>query len=124
MPRWLLLRDDQLAKVAQRAPCCFVRDACLPLNLLRGNTGPGGYHQIRYVEPGLERSRAPFKHGPFERVNVIPTLIAGVGSAASDAIMLALGLALFALGDAIRPTLHFYVFEAGIIILEVAVKIG
>ena len=51
-------------------------------------------------------------------------MIAAVGCSAGDAIMFALDAAFRALGDAIRPTLLFYVFEAGIIVWKFAVKIG
>ena len=122
--RLRLLMDDQWLKVAYRAPCRFVSDACLPLNPLRGNTAPRRGHQVHHVKPRLEWSSAPRKHSPFERVNVIPAMIAGVGRTAGHAIMLAFDAAFLALGDAIRPTLFFYVIEACIIIWKFAVQIG
>jgi hypothetical protein len=122
--RLRLLMDDQWLKVAYRAPCRFVSDACLPLNPLGGNTAPRRGQQVHHVKPRLEWSSAPRKHGPFERVNVIPAMIAGVGCTAGYARMLTFDVAFLALGDALRPTLFFYVFKACIIIWKVAVQIG
>jgi len=55
---------------------------------------------------------------------VIPATVAGVGRAAGHAVMLALDVAFLTLGEAIRPALPSYVFEAGIIIWKFAVEIG
>ena len=55
---------------------------------------------------------------------MIPTVVAGVRSAASYAVMLTFGAALLAFSHSVWTALLFDVFEAGIIIRKFAVKIG
>src|SRR6266568_1575171 len=114
---------QETPNLAEHAPRCFVGDASLPLNLLCGNSATSRTHEIHCVEPSFERSGALLENSSRERVDVVSARLAGIGGAASHAVMLLLDTALLTLSDAIRPALLFDVLKAGIIIRELGIKI-
>src|ERR1700730_2825899 len=114
---------EQGADLPEHAPCSFVGDASLSLNLLRGDSAASRTHEVHCVEPSLERGSCLFKDAPGERVDVIPAMVARVGSTASHAVMLALDAALLAVGNAVRPALLFDVLKAGVIVRKLNVEI-
>ena len=109
--------------LAEHAPCCFVGDACFPLDLLCGDTAASGTHEIHRVKPQPQGSSSFLKDCSGERVDVIAAMVARVRSAPAYAVMLALDAALFTVSDAVRPALFFDVFQTGIIVRKLAVKI-
>lgn len=111
------------ANLPEHAPCSFVGDASLALNLFCGDAATSRAHEIHRVEPSLERSSALLEDGPGERVDVVSAVIASVGGAARDAIVLAVNAALLALGNAVRPAFLFDVLKAGVIVRKLGVKI-
>src|SRR6266581_3695824 len=105
------------------APRGLIGDASFPLNLLRGDTATSGTHEVHGVEPSLEKSSGFLEHGPRQRIDVIPAVVAGIGGTARHTIMLPLDAALPALGYAIRPALLFNVLKAGIVVRKLGVKV-
>lgn len=67
------------------------------------------------MKPRPERSRGLLKDRASQRVDVIPAELASVGSASSNAVMLAFLLALLAVRNAIRPAHLLDVLKASVI---------
>jgi hypothetical protein len=106
---------EQGANLMEHAPCSFVGNSSLALNLLSGYTATSGTHEIHGIEPSLERSSALLKDGASERIDVIPAMVASISSATSNAIVFAVYSTLGTEGNTVRPTLFFDVLQAGII---------
>src|SRR6266404_1469958 len=117
------LFGEQRANLAEHAPRSFVGDACLPLNLLCGDAAASGTHEVHCIKPELERSGGLLEHSSGQWVDMIPAHLAGIGSAASHAVMLPLDAALLAFGDSIRPAFFLDIFEACIIVRKFAVEV-
>jgi hypothetical protein len=83
--------------LAEHAPRCFVGDARFALNLLCGDTAARRTHKVHGIEPSLERGARLLKDGAHERIDVIPTGLAGIRGAIAHAVMLSLFAALLAL---------------------------
>jgi len=54
---------------------------------------------------------------------MVPAVVASIGGASGDAVMLAPDSTFLAVGNTIRPTQFFDVFQAGLILWEFAIKI-
>ena len=105
------------------APCSFVGDTALALNLLRGDAATSRTHEIHRVEPGLERSGGFFKNGSGQRINLSTTVVAAVGGAALDAVMLAFHTTLRAVSDASGPALLGQIIKARIISRKLFIEV-
>jgi len=108
------------------APCGFVGDACLALDLLCGDTAARGTHLVHFVKPHTKRGSAFLENGSSKRVDVMPAVIARVSGPACHAGVLALfalALLAMALSDSTREALLFQELKAGIIVGELAVKV-
>src|SRR6266699_2550770 len=114
---------QETPNLAEHAPRGLIGDASFPLNLLRGDTATSGTHEVHGVEPSLEKSSGFLEHGPRQRIDVIPAVVAGIGGTARHTIMLPLDAALPALGYAIRPALLVNVLKAGIVVRKLGVKV-
>ena len=114
---------QETPNLAEHAPRCFVSDACLPLNLLCGDSAASRTHEVHRVKPKPQRSGSFLEHGPGQRVDVIPADLARIRGAASHAVVLALDAALLALSYPVRPALLFDVLKAGVVVRKLAVKI-
>lgn len=75
------------------------------------------------MKPEAQRCGAFFEDRTGQRVNVIPAMVASIGSAASHAVMFTLDSALRTEGNAIRPTLFFDVLKTGVIIGKFGVEL-
>jgi hypothetical protein len=125
--RWSLqlqiaLREKR-ANLLEDAPCGFVGDASLALNLLSGDAAPSRPHQVHGVEPSLERSSGLLKDGPSKRINLSAAMVAAICGAALDSVVLALHAALGALSNAARPALLHHVVKAGVVIRKLFVEV-
>ena len=114
---------EERANLFEHAPCGFVGDASFALDLLGGNPTTRGAHQVHRVEPCTQRCGGLFHDRSGQRVNVPAASFASVGRAVSDAVMLLLCLAGFAVSDTVRPALLFQVFQASIIVRKLAVEV-
>ena len=61
--------------------------------------------------------------GSRQRVNVIAAMVTGVCRSAAHSVVLALSLALLAIGDAVRPSLLFDVFQTGVIGRKITIEV-
>lgn len=114
---------EQRTDLLEDSPRGFVSDASLALDLLRGDAATGGTHEVHRVEPNAERSSSLLEDSSCERIDLSAAMVAAVGGASANAIVLALLLALLAVSDAIGPALLFHVFEANIIARKLVVKL-
>lgn len=117
--RWPLqlqvIIGKQSANLLENAPCSFVGDASLALDLFCGDSAASGTHEVHRVEPNAERSSGFLEDGSCERIDLSAAMVAAVGGASLDAIVFSLLLALLAVSDAAGPALLFHVFETHII---------
>src|SRR5690348_16188875 len=114
----------QSANLLEHAPGSFVSDSALPLNLLRGNTAASRTHQKHGIEPSFERSGGLFQNSARKWINLSTAVIAAISSPLSNAVMLALLLALLAISNATRPSLIHQIIKAGVIIREFFVDVS
>ena len=111
------------ADLLEYAPSSFVGDPSLALNLLCRDAATSGTHQVRSVEPQPKRSGGLLKNSAGKRIDVIPAVIARIGSAASHAMVLPFLFALLAVSHAARIALLFDVFKARRIIRKLSVEV-
>jgi hypothetical protein len=127
LDRWPLqlqiaLRQET-ADLLEDAPCGFVGDASLALNLLSRDAATSGTHEVHRIKPSFERGAGLLKDGTRERIDVIAAMVASVGSTIAHAVVLAVNLALRAAGDAIGPALLFDVLKACRIIRKLGIEV-
>jgi len=109
---------QQRANLLKHAPRAFVGNPALPLNLFRADPAAGRPHEVHCVEPLLERSAGLLEDGSGHRRDHAATVVAGIGRTPGNPMVLALFLALGAMGDPARKSLLFQVFKAGLIVWE------
>src|SRR5262249_33218817 len=112
----LYVLRKQTANLSEHTPCSLIGNASFALNLLGRDSTTGRAHEVHCIKPETERSSGLLKDGSRKRVNVIAAMVAGIGSATRDAVMLSFLLAFRAIGYSRGITLLFDVFKAGIII--------
>src|SRR6266850_1115979 len=115
---------QETPNLAEHAPRSFVGDASFPLNLLCGDAATSRTHEVHRVEPSLERSGGLLENSASQRIDVIPARLAGIGGAASNAVVLPLDAALRAFGHAVRPTLFLDAFKAGIVARKLGIELA
>lgn len=113
----------ETANLPEHAPCGFVGDASLALDLLRGDAATGGTDEKRCIEPQPERSRGLLKDGSSQRVDVMPAMVARIGGTATHAVVLALYAALAALSHAAWIPLLFDVLKTSVIVRKLFVEV-
>ena len=114
----------QGSNLLEHAPCGFVGDASLALNLLCRDPAASRAHQKHRMEPDAQARSGFLEDGSSKRIDVIAAMIARIGGTARHTVVLAVSLALLAGRYATRPALLFDVIKAGVIIGKLAVKIG
>jgi hypothetical protein len=80
----------------EHAPCGLVRNPQLFSDLVSRDAAVCLGHEIHGREPGFQRKMRAVENGAGGRVEVVATAVTGVRSAAGDAVMLGLPLALVA----------------------------
>jgi hypothetical protein len=128
LDRWPLqlhvVLGEQGANLFEHTPCGFIGDTSFTLNLLCGDAASSGTHQESSIKPQLERGSSFLEDGSGQRINLSAAIIATICGPADDTMMLALNTALIAISDPAGPALLFHVFQAGVIIRKLAVKVS
>lgn len=114
---------QQFQYLTARAPCCFISDACLPLNLPGRDVAASRKKQVQNIKPGFQRCGALREDGPRQRINVTPAVITGVRFSAGNTVMFARDPALRAVGHALGPNSLLDVFQTDLIRREIPKKI-
>lgn len=117
-----LVVGQHRANLLEHAPCGFVCDPSLPLNLLCRDTATGSGHEVYSIEPSRERGRGLVKDRVGGGVNVMAAMVARVRRATLDAMMFGGRFARLA-KDAIRIKAILQPFQTGGIIRELFLEV-
>lgn len=120
--RAALIVVQHRANLLEHAPCSFVGDARLALNLLGRDSATGLCHQVDRIEPSRKWRGRLVEDRVSGRVNVMAAMIARVGRAAPNAVMLRDRVARFA-KDAIRVQVVLEPFKAGRVIWKLLLEV-
>ncbi len=107
----------QGADLVEHAPCGLIRNAKLPLKLLRGDTAARARHEVDGVEPQLERGSGVLKDRSYERVLVVAAVLASVRGTVLLSVVLGNPLARRAV-HAFGVELDYQIFKASAVIGE------
>ena len=119
----LQILRKKLADLLEHAPRSFVGNACLTLNLLRGDSTASGTHQIHCVKPCLERSSGLLKDSASERVDVMAAKLARVSGAIPNAIVLGVFAALHAIRRS-APSLFFDIGQTRGVVRKLVIEVS
>ena len=109
---------EKRANLLEHAPRGLVGHACLALNLLCRNAATSGTHQVHGVKPEPQRSARLLEDRSGHWGDHRTAVVTGVGRTPGYAMVLAILLALRAIGDAARITLFLEVFKTSFVIGE------
>src|ERR1035441_4454922 len=110
------------ANLLKHAPRRLVSHTRFPLNLLCRNSAARRGHQVDGIEPSRERRGGLVEDRASGRVNVMPAMVARVGRATLDAVMLCKRVARFA-EDAVRVEVIAKPIKASRIVRELLLEV-
>ena len=116
-----LLIGQHGANLLEHAPRRFVGDASLALDLFRRNSATGSRHEVHCIEPRCKRSGRLVKDRASGRMDMVSAMVAAVGRAAHNAVVLRNALAVLA-KDAFGIEMILEPFEAGGVIGELLLE--
>ncbi len=119
----LQILREQSPDLPKHPPRRLVRDACFPLDLFRGDSAPCRSHQIHGIEPQPKRSAGLLEDRPGHWRDHASAIVASVGRATRNAVMLPLLTALLAMRHAAREPLFFQELKASVIVWELVIKV-
>jgi len=111
-----------LANLMRHAPRALVGHAKLTLQVLCGNAAPSRSHQIGSVKPEGQGSWGFMINRIRRRVNMVPAIVAAIGTAFRDAMVRRDLLAIFA-SNPIRVQMVFQPFQTNVIVGKLSLKI-
>ena len=119
----LHILGKQCANLAKHTPSCFVGNSRFPLNLFCRDSAARRSHQVHRVEPQPQGRRGLLKDRSRHWGDHASAVVASVGRASSNAVMLPFLSALLAVRNASRHPSFLQILKTGVIGREHVVKV-